>query len=223
MTWSKGFSVGVKSLLTGLPSTFRWSGKVTTQSRRALPAKAGYSSFKSRQIGPATCRGRGRTPLWALLWLGVMALLAIFELADAALPTFENRTPRGFSVPDSTVQTDFAEGNQVTVRVDLNQAATPTFPVIGHFHNLETARQLDTEGIDGARADIALGDDGIVHVAWIASDSLSSVSSPVYHVHYARSNDNGVTFDSPVSVSGTLRFDLLTVNGGGGLVLHPRS
>ena len=133
----------------------------------------------------------------------------------ASQPTFENRTPVGFSSSDSTKQTDFVEGDQITVRVDLNQAATPTYPVIGHFHNLERSEILETTDVDGLRSDISVSDDGVIHVAWITQEVVSPVTTPAYHVEYARSHDGGESFTTPVSVSGTLRFDILTVNGGG--------
>ncbi len=147
-------------------------------------------------------------------WLSVCVSLTGLGLAEAAQPIFENRTPTGFSATDSTSNTDFVEGTEVTVRVDLNQAATPTYPVIGHFHNLERATAVSTEDIDGLRADMAVGDGGIVHMAWIHSVVEGTVSTPVYFVNYARSNDNGLSFSTPVSISGSLRFDLITAGGG---------
>jgi hypothetical protein len=84
--------------------------------------------------------------------LGVLLLLTAWDL-HAAVPTFENQTPTGFSAQDSTDKQDFVEGQQITVRVDLNQAATPTYPVIGDFHNLETAEILESRNVDGLRAD----------------------------------------------------------------------
>ncbi|MBT6149744.1 MAG: hypothetical protein HOH74_30170, partial [Gemmatimonadetes bacterium] len=134
-------------------------------------------------------------------WVGLFAVLTSFSIAEAAQPVFENRTPTGFSITDSLVRTDFVEATDITVRVDLNQAATPSYPVIGHFHNLERATALHTDAIDGLRADLAVGDGGTVHMAWISSVVEGSVSTPVYHVNYARSNDNGLNFTSPVSVS----------------------
>ncbi len=143
------------------------------------------------------------------------ACAALAHPAQAAQPTFENRTPTGFSITDSTTKTDFVEATNVTVRADLNQAVTPTYPVIGHFHNLETSKALNGADIDGLRADIAVGDGNVVHMAWITSTIEGTVSTPVYYVNYSRSNNNGVSFSTPVSISGTLRFDLLTADGGG--------
>jgi hypothetical protein len=130
----------------------------------------------------------------------------------AAFPTFENRTPVGFSTQDSTTQEDFVLGKPVAVRADLNQAATPAYPVIGHFHNLERSKQLESGDVDGLRADIAVDNQGVLHVAWIAQEVKSPVSTPVYYVRYARSEDRGKTFSTPASVSGSLRFDILTLN-----------
>jgi len=136
--------------------------------------------------------------------------------AHAALPTFENRTPVGFSPGDSTSQEDFVLGQQVTVRVDLDQAATYEYPVVGHFHNLERSKQLETIDVDGLRADVAVSNEGVVHVAWISQEVVSPVSTPVYCVRYARSENGGSSFTAfPVSVSGDLRFDILTLNGSG--------
>jgi len=137
------------------------------------------------------------------------------SVSFAAPPAFENATPAGFSVQDSTTQIDFIEGQAVTVRVDLNQAATPNYPAIGHFHNLETSKQVESEDVDGLRTDVALSGDSIVHMAWIAQEVVSPVTTPVYFVRYARSNDNGATFSTPISVSGTQRFDILTAVGTG--------
>ena len=153
----------------------------------------------------------------ALEWVSA-ALACVLSLgpASGSLPIFENNTPAGFSQPDSTAKQDFVEGDEVTVRVDLNQAATPTYPVIGHFHNVERAETLDTDDVDGSRVDLAVSDNGIIHAAWIARETKASMSTPVYFVRYARSNNNGASFTEAVSISGSLRFDLLTADGGGG-------
>ena len=65
-----------------------------------------------------------------ILWVG---------LAEAAKPIFENGTPVGFAPQDSTTKQDFVLGEDISIRVDLNQAATTTYPVIGNFHTLEKA------------------------------------------------------------------------------------
>lgn len=142
-------------------------------------------------------------------------VVACAVTANAAVPTFENQTPTGFSAQDSTDKQDFVEGQDITVRVDLNQAATPTYPVIGNFHNLETAEILESRDVDGLRADVVVSDGGIIHTAWITQEVVSPVTTPVYNVRYARSNDGGDSFSSAVSVSGSLRFDLLTIDGAG--------
>ena len=141
--------------------------------------------------------------------------MALCSGADGALPIFENRTPTGFSSSDSTVKRDFVEGANVTIRADLNQAATPTNPVYGHFHRLETARRIETSDVDGLQTDVAVSDAGTIHLAWISQEVVAPVTTPVYYVRYARSSDGGSSFTGAVSVSGSLRFDILTVNGSG--------
>ena len=184
------------------------------QSCHRLPT---HQASPAITTGPAA-RLRLSSGLRAVLGQATVAIGVCVALAGsvhAAQPTLENRTPTGFSVTDSTTKTDFVEGTDVTVRVDLNQAATPTYPVIGHFHNLERATALNSDDIDGLHADIAVADGGVVHMAWIGSVVEGTVSTPVYYVNYTRSNNNGVTFNTPVSISGSLRFDLLTADGGG--------
>lgn len=184
------------------------------QSCHRLPT---HQASPAITTGPAA-RLRLSSGLRAVLGQATVAIGVCVALAgsvQAAQPTLENRTPTGFSVTDSKTKTDFVEGADVTVRVDLNQAATPTYPVIGHFHNLERATALNSDDIDGLHADIAVADGGVVHMAWIGSVVEGTVSTPVYYVNYTRSNNNGVTFNTPVSISGSLRFDLLTADGGG--------
>jgi len=147
---------------------------------------------------------------WSLL-----AGLLLCQESYGAIPTLENRTPAGFSLRDSTARQDFIEGETITVRADLNQAATPTYPVIGNFHNLERSEALETSDVDGMRVDVAVSGTSTVHMAWIGQEVVTPVSTPVYYVRYTRSNDNGATFSSPVAVSGSLRFDILTLNGAG--------
>ncbi|SVC03137.1 uncharacterized protein METZ01_LOCUS255991, partial [marine metagenome] len=57
-----------------------------------------------------------------ILWTAT-ALLALSRTIEAADPLFENRTPVGFNPADSTIVQDFVSGNDVSIRVDLNQAA----------------------------------------------------------------------------------------------------
>ena len=121
----------------------------------------------------------------------------------------------GFSTADSTAKQDFVLGAEIAVRADLDQAATPAYPVIGHFHSIERKTRIESDDVDGPQTDIAVDDDGTIHMAWIAQEVVSPVTTPVYYVRYARSEDSGSTFSSPVSISGTLRFDLLTVNVAG--------
>ena len=65
----------------------------------------------------------------------LLPLLAVGAV-QAAKPVFENKTPVGFSPHDSTTKADFIVGSQVSLRVDLNQAATYEYPVVGHFHGV---------------------------------------------------------------------------------------
>ena len=60
----------------------------------------------------------GRAGLYLLL-----SLLCVAR-AEAAKPAFENATPVGFSPQDSTVRQNFTVGQKVSVRVDLDRAAT---------------------------------------------------------------------------------------------------
>ena len=174
-----------------------------------------FSPAHSAAHTPPGRRLRAKPGWFCVFLFGLVLQVWQLTSAFAAVPLFENRTPVGFSRQDSTTREDFVEGQEVTVRVDLNQAATPTYPVIGHFHNLETSKTLESEDVDGLRADVAVSSDGIIHTAWIAQGVVSPVTTPVYHVRYARSADQGKTFTSPVSVSGTLRFDILTLDGSG--------
>ncbi|MDP6701721.1 MAG: hypothetical protein QGH25_18870, partial [Candidatus Latescibacteria bacterium] len=67
------------------------------------------------------------TGRFSIPWIvgGLLLLLWLAPSVYGAAPTFENRTPVGFSTQDSTTQENFVLGSQVTVRADLNQAATP--------------------------------------------------------------------------------------------------
>ena len=165
-----------------------------------------------RRVPPEAPRGhRGR-----YVWLAAWAVCAVTAtVAHGSLPVFENNTPAGFSPEDSTSRQSFVEATEITVRVDLNQAVTPTYPAIGHFHNLERSESLDTTSVDGGQVDVALTPGGIVHIAWIAHEKLPTMATPIYYVRYARSNDDGATFSTPVSVSGSLRFDLVTADPNG--------
>ena len=154
-----------------------------------------------------------RQPYWqrstrfSMPWIGVGILLLLWlaPRVYGAAPVFEHRTPVGFSTADSTAKQDFVLGAEIAVRADLNQAATPTYPVIGHFHSVERSVQVEGDDVDGLQTDIAVDDDGTIHMAWIAQELVSPVSTPVYYVRYARSEDSGRTFSSSVSVSGSLR------------------
>ena len=155
-------------------------------------------------------RGPSTSGMGTALQVCLLVQLYLAAAVLGAAPIFENRTPVGFSIPDSVVKEDFVEGQEISVRVDLNQAATPTYPVIGHFHNVERSDILETTDIDGLRADVAVSSDGVIHTAWISQKLVSPVTTPVYFVNYSRSANEGQTFTTPVSVSGDLRFDVLT-------------
>lgn len=169
----------------------------------------------------------------------VAILLAGIGGAEATPPIFENRTPVGFSAEDSTTAEDFIVSDEVTIRVDLNQAASEEFPVVGHFHPLEQSLQLGTTDTDGMQVDIAMvnvapfgvnanqpdaGDTTlqitpVIHTAWIEESIYDTGpiytvgATPAYEVMYARSYDGGDTFTTPVSVSSGVSFYLLTVTG----------
>jgi hypothetical protein len=181
---------------------------------------------------------------WAVTVL--LASMAVTVTAvGAADPVFENRTPVGFNASDSTTAQNFVSGNDVMIRVDLNQAATPDYPVIGHFHGVERSEALSATATDGLQIDVAITDvapfgtsdnipaDGVpqlvtsvpeIHVAWIEqSTSTAGVAplpftagtTPAYEVYYARSDDGGATFSTPVSASKGISYYLLSMNGGG--------
>ena len=162
-------------------------------------------------------RRPGQTGRFSVPWIAIGLLLLLWLAPEiyGAAPTFENRTPVGFSSQDSTTQQNFVLGSQVTVRADLNQAATPTHPVYGHFHNIEQSKQVESTDVDGLQTDLVVDADGVIHMAWISQETVSPVTTPVYYVRYARSEDKGNTFSSPASVSGALRYDLITINVAG--------
>ena len=133
-----------------------------------------------------------------------------------AQPIFENNTPTGFSPADSTRKTRFASDTDITVLVDLNESVNATYPVIGNFQKVEKSVPFFTtaETAGYMSQAIQIDDSGVIHRAWIQRRGIvnfsSSVSSPVYGVVYAKSFDGGKTFTDTVSVSGTLRFDMIT-------------
>ncbi|MEE2833252.1 MAG: hypothetical protein VYD18_12915, partial [Candidatus Latescibacterota bacterium] len=135
-----------------------------------------------------------------------------------AQPVYENNSPTGFSVSDSTSTVSFVVGDEVTVQVDLNEAANFDFPVVGNFQKLESSNAFfSTPGV-ASYMDQALEVDGngIIHRAWIQQrgvvDPTVPTSTPVYGVVYAKSLNGGKTFLDTVSVSGSMRFDLITPN-----------
>ncbi|MFA6111434.1 MAG: sialidase family protein, partial [Candidatus Latescibacterota bacterium] len=174
--------------------------------------------------------------------LVVFAIVTWAGAALAAAPVFENRTPVAFSPQDSIARTGFVAGQEITVRADLNQAATEEYPVIGHFHGLEKSDLLSATDTDGMQVDVAtatvvpFGTNGTsptpgdsvaaawptLHMAWIEQSGFSQGRTynggitPVYRVMYARSFDGGATFSTPASVCGTVTYHLQTADGSGG-------
>lgn len=165
-----------------------------------------------------------------------LAGLLLIGPAFAADPLFENGTPVGFTPADSSIVQDVVSGNDVSVRVDLNQAATREYPVIGHFHGVERSEQLSVTDTDGLQVDVAIeavatfGTTDIdaasdstaeIHMAWIEQSTatlgpvFSGGSTPVYEVYYASSNDGGASFSTPVSVSSGVSYFLLSTDGAG--------
>ena len=136
-----------------------------------------------------------------------------------AQPVFEGRTPRGFSPSDSTTTTTFITGEDVTILVDLNEAATQSYPVIANFQTLEKSVPFYAGSFQDSTAAymsqaIAVDDFGFIHRAWIQQRGEINAASttPVYGVVYAKSVNGGNSFLDTVSVSGTLRFDMITPN-----------
>ncbi len=173
-----------------------------------------------------------------------IALILLWSASSwAAKPLFENATPVGFSPQDSTVRQNFVTGQQVSVRIDLNQAATYDYPVIGNFHNLEQSQQVGTTDTDGMQVDVAMVDvvpfgsnsetpaPGLtstaahpaIHMAWIEQTTTTprstfpytGGSTPLYRVMYARSFDGGNTFSTSIAISGNITYHPLTTNGSG--------
>ena len=100
-------------------------------------------------------------------------LMLVFVLgmgsAVFAQPVFENNTPVGFSPSDSTRQERFPIDSDITVLVDLNEAATSTYPVIGNFQKVEQAVPTFTtaETSSGVAQSISVDDNGVIHRAWV--------------------------------------------------------
>ncbi|HIL11467.1 MAG TPA: hypothetical protein EYG11_22480 [Candidatus Latescibacteria bacterium] len=164
--------------------------------------------------------------------LHLLLALVAAGAVQAAKPVFENKTPVGFSPQDSTTKADFVVGNQVSLRVDLDQAATYEYPVVGHFHSVEKSDQIGSTDTDGMQVDIAMVDvvpfgvndntpapgftssatHPAIHMAWIEqttattgpSVTYTGGSTPLYRVMYARSFDGGGTFDTAVAATGNI-------------------
>jgi hypothetical protein len=154
-----------------------------------------------------------------------LAFVLIFGLATlvSAQPVFENRTPVGFSPSDSTSTSVFVTDSDITILVDLNEAANSLNPVIGNFQKVEKAvpyfSSASTAGYMSQA--VAVDPSGVIHRAWIQGRGnavigngtiASANTTPAYGVVYAKSFNGGKTFTDTVSVSGSLRFDLITPN-----------
>ena len=134
-----------------------------------------------------------------------------------AQPIFENNTPAGFVISDSTKTTRFSTGNEISILVDLNEPANSTYPVIGNFQKVERAVPFFSNANTAGTMDqaVVLDDNGVVHRAWIQQRGwvgADATTTPAYGVVYSKSFDGGLSFTDTVSVSGTLRFDLITPN-----------
>ncbi len=151
-------------------------------------------------------------------------LMVVFAIAlgtnALAQPVFENQTPVGFSPSDSTTKSSFASDKDISILVDLNETANETYPVIGNFQKVEQAQAYFTTAGEAAYMSQAVEIDanGIIHRAWIEQrgivDFTVATSTPVYGVVYSKSLNGGKTFSDTVSVSGTLRFDMITPSVG---------
>jgi len=155
------------------------------------------------------------------------------QSASATPPIFQNRTPVGFSVADSATTEDFVAGSNVGVRVDLNQAATRDYPVIGNFHALERSVQLSTTDTDGMQIDVAVvnvapfgagsstSEPPIIHMAWIEASAsatgpvFTNGTTPAFEIMYANSDDGGATFTTPVSATNSRSYYLQSTAGAG--------
>jgi hypothetical protein len=148
----------------------------------------------------------------------LLMLVSVLGMGSTAFaqPVFENNTPTGFSPADSTRQSRFVTDTDVNVLVDLNESANATYPVIGNFQKIEQSVPFFTaaETAGYMSQAIEIDDSGVVHRAWIQRRGIvdfgNVFSSPAYGVVYAKSFDGGKTFTDTVSVSGTMRFDMIT-------------
>ena len=138
-----------------------------------------------------------------------------------ALPIFENQTPTGFSSSDSTASDSTVTAKEITVRVDLNESPTAEFPVIGNFSKVERSQAFFSAPSTAGYMSQAVSIDanGVIHRAWIQQRGFANptnindnTSTPTYSVVYAKSLDGGKSFSDTVSVSGSLRFDMITPN-----------
>ena len=99
--------------------------------------------------------------------------------------------------------------------VDLNEAANATYPVMGNFQKVRRAFLTSTGDNAGYVEAVAVDDNEssprLDSAARFRRNDVST-SSPAYGVVYAKSFDGGATFTDTVSVSGTMRFDMMTTN-----------
>ncbi|MBT5803414.1 MAG: hypothetical protein HOI20_17640, partial [Gemmatimonadetes bacterium] len=150
----------------------------------------------------------------------MLLLVFVIGMGNAvfAQPVFENNTPVGFSPADSTRQERFVTDTDITVLVDLNESANATYPVIGNFQKVEASVPFFSDGASAGYMSqaVEIDDNGVVHRAWIQQRGVVDVarvtSTPLYGVVYAKSFDGGSTFTDTVSVSGSMRFDMITPN-----------
>jgi hypothetical protein len=140
-----------------------------------------------------------------------------------AQPVFENQTPKGFSLSDSTASPTFITDKDITILVDLNEGANAANPVIGNFQKVEKAKPYYSTAFTAGYMSqaIAVDANGVIHRAWIQARGNAVLgmntiadrsTTPAYGVVYAKSYNGGKTFSDTVSVSGSLRFDMITPN-----------
>jgi len=135
-----------------------------------------------------------------------------------AQPVFENRTPVGFNAADSTTTSTFVTDKDVTVRVNLNEAANSDFSVIGNFQKLEksvpffpSAQAGDAGYMSQA---ITIDQFGFIHRAWVQqrgtiNTDAGAFATPVYGVVYAKSVNGGVFGPDNFFIKQTLRQRML--------------
>ena len=100
-----------------------------------------------------------------------LLLVFIIGMGSAvfAQPIFENNTPAGFVIADSTKTTRFARSGEISILVDLNEPANATYPVIGNFQTVERAVPFFSSASSAGSMDqaVVIDDNGVIHRAWI--------------------------------------------------------